>query len=478
TTTETPKQYTIGRLLGSGGYGRVYLCCDSSTSILFAMKQVDLGNLNSHISKEVQALINEVQILRKIQHERIVQYLGCQENKESLSIFLEYMPGGSLLNHMQQFGPLTEAVAGNCTKQILEGLVFLHKNNIVHRDIKAANILRDTVGNIKLTDFGVSRQLLSISCASGLNTTIGSPYWMAPEVIKEAGYGQNADLWSVGCTVVEMLTTKPPFYHLEPCAAIYKIVTCKYPDYELPAGTSDIVKNFLNTAFQLNSSKRKSASELLHHSFITDNSVRESREVNMAQSKNNFKRILKVVALGSVYSGKSCLIHRYVHREFKIVYSTIGANLSRVMLGNDQFDIWDTNGLAEFVQITSQFCKDAGAAILVFALNSRKSFDLLKETFEPLLKFTATNSPKVVVGTKLDDPKREVSKEDGEEYARQLNTPENLERMSQVPYFETSSLRNENVKEMFEFVFKHCLLERKTEPETWKTSLKNFFFRS
>ncbi|KAK6961680.1 ras-related protein Rab-5B, partial [Biomphalaria glabrata] len=91
------------------------------------------------------------------------------------------------------------------------------------------------------------------------------------------------------------------------------------------------------------------------------------------------------------------------------------------------------------------------------------------ETFEPLLKFTATNSPKVVVGTKLDDPKREVTKEEGEDYARQLNTPENLERMSQVPYFETSSLRNENVREMFEFVFKHCLLERKTEPETWKT---------
>uniref|UniRef100_A0A2C9L5N2 Uncharacterized protein n=1 Tax=Biomphalaria glabrata TaxID=6526 RepID=A0A2C9L5N2_BIOGL len=103
----------------------------------------------------------------------------------------------------------------------------------------------------------------------------------------------------------------------------------------------------------------------------------------------------------------------------------------------------------------------------------------IKDTFEPLLKFTATNSLKVVVGTKLDDPKREVTKEEGEEYARQLNMPENLERMSQVPYFETSSLRNENVREMFEFVFKNCLppLERETEIETWKSSLRKFLFR-
>ncbi|KAK6961715.1 GIMAP protein [Biomphalaria glabrata] len=270
---ETPKNWTRGRVLGSGGYGKVYLCCDSSTSLLFALKQVDLGNLNSKISKEVYALLNEVRILSKIQHKRIIQYIGCQENEKSLSIFLEFMPGGSLLQHMEQFGPLMEAVAGNYTYQILEGLVFLHGNNISHRDIKAANILRDTVGNIKLTDFGVSKQLQSISCASGLNTTIGTPYWMAPEVFKELGYGHNADLWSVGCTVVEMLTTKPPFFDLEPGAAIYQIVNCKHPDYKLPADSSDIVKHFLKITFQLNSFNRKSAAELLHHSFVTENLI-------------------------------------------------------------------------------------------------------------------------------------------------------------------------------------------------------------
>ncbi|KAH9488447.1 Mitogen-activated protein kinase kinase kinase 2 [Bulinus truncatus] len=264
-----PTSYTHGELLGSGGFGKVYLCCDCETSLLFALKQVKLDD-QENMSKEIQALINEIQILSNIKHDRIVQYYGCQPEKKVLCIFLEYMSGRSVLHHIKKFGQLTEAVTRQYTKQILEGLVFLHSIGIVHRDIKAANILRDTIGNIKLADFGVSKQLENISNASGLNTIVGTPYWMAPEMFGETGYGRKVDVWSVGCTIVEMLTTKPPFSDLEPFAAVFKIVTCHHPDYTLPENTSKSVRDFLQITFQKNSANRWSAKKMLEHIFITE----------------------------------------------------------------------------------------------------------------------------------------------------------------------------------------------------------------
>ncbi|KAH9489573.1 Mitogen-activated protein kinase kinase kinase 2 [Bulinus truncatus] len=195
-----PTSYTHGELLGAGAFGKVYLCCDCETSLLFAIKQVKLDD-QEKMSKEVEALINEIKILSNIKHERIVQYYGCQPEKKVVCIFLEYMPGRSVLHHIKTFGQLAEAVTRQYTKQILEGLVFLHSIGIVHRDIKAANILRDTIGNIKLADFGVSKQLENISNASLFNTVVGTPYWMAPEIFGETGYGRKVDV----CTTKEII---------------------------------------------------------------------------------------------------------------------------------------------------------------------------------------------------------------------------------------------------------------------------------
>ncbi|KAH9489574.1 hypothetical protein Btru_037240 [Bulinus truncatus] len=134
----------------------------------------------------------------------------------------------------------------------------------------AANILRDTIGNIKLADFGVSKQLENVSNGSRFYTVVGTPYWMAPEIFEETGYGRKVDVWSVGCTIVEMLTTKPPFSDLEPFAAVFKIVTCHHPDYKLPENTSENLKDFLQITFQKNSANRWSANEMLEHVFITE----------------------------------------------------------------------------------------------------------------------------------------------------------------------------------------------------------------
>ncbi|KAK0041855.1 mitogen-activated protein kinase kinase kinase 2 [Biomphalaria pfeifferi] len=265
-----PTNWKRGRLLGSGAFGEVYLCCDSDSSIELAVKQVQLGTMNAEVSKEVRALENELQLLRNFQNERIVQYYGCQQENKVLSIFMEYMPGGSVLDHMKTYGALTENVTRKYTKQILQGLAFLHKNVIVHRDIKAANVLRDNLGNIKLGDFGASKRLQTITSATGLKTAVGTPHWMAPEVINGEGYGRKADLWSVGCTVVEMLTKKPPFAEYEPFAAMFQIATCKYPKYELPPGSSTVVKDFLALTFQRHNSERPSAEDLLEHRFVKD----------------------------------------------------------------------------------------------------------------------------------------------------------------------------------------------------------------
>ncbi|KAF3857065.1 hypothetical protein F7725_008924 [Dissostichus mawsoni] len=184
-------------------FGRVFLCYDADTGRELAVKQ-------------------------NLCHERIVQYYGCLRDtmERTLSIFMEYMPGGSIKDQLKSYGALTENVTRRYTRQILEGVSYLHSNMIVHRDIKGANILRDSVGNVKLGDFGASRRLQTICLSgTGIMSVTGTPYWMSPEVISGEGYGRKADIWSVGCTVVEMLTQRPPWAEFEAMAAIFKIAT-------------------------------------------------------------------------------------------------------------------------------------------------------------------------------------------------------------------------------------------------------------
>ncbi|KAI8477840.1 Mitogen-activated protein kinase kinase kinase 2 [Branchiostoma belcheri] len=257
-----PTNWRQGKLLGQGAFGQVYLCYDADTGRELALKQVHLDPKNVEASKqEVKALECEIQLLKNLQHERIVQYYGCIQDENRLCIFMEYMPG------IRQYGALTENVTRKYTRQILEGILYLHSNMIVHRDIKGANILRDSSGNVKLGDFGASKRIQTICSATGMRTVTGTPYWMSPEVINGEGYGRKADIWSIGCTVVEMLTEKPPWFDYEPMAAIFKIAT--QPTIpKLPAGVSDCAHDFLRIIFQKDHRQRASAQELLEHSFV------------------------------------------------------------------------------------------------------------------------------------------------------------------------------------------------------------------
>uniref|UniRef100_A0A3Q2XVQ6 Mitogen-activated protein kinase kinase kinase 22 n=1 Tax=Hippocampus comes TaxID=109280 RepID=A0A3Q2XVQ6_HIPCM len=272
TTAKSPRapvNWRQGKLLGRGAFGEVYLCYDADTGRELAAKQVPFDPDCQDTSKEVNALECEIQLLKNLRHERIVQYYGCLRDMEQrkLTIFVEFMPGGSIKDQLKAYGALTEKVTRRYSRQILQGVSYLHSNMIVHRDIKGANILRDSSGNVKLGDFGASKRIQTICMSgTGIKSVTGTPYWMSPEVINGEGYGRKADVWSVACTVVEMLTQKPPWAEYEAMAAIFKIAT-QPTKPALPEGVSDACRDFLRQVF-VEEKWRPTADVLLGHPFV------------------------------------------------------------------------------------------------------------------------------------------------------------------------------------------------------------------
>ncbi|XP_031556218.1 mitogen-activated protein kinase kinase kinase 2-like isoform X2 [Actinia tenebrosa] len=270
--TQFPNNWRKGKLLGAGAFGQVYMCHDLDTGRELAVKQIETGLLNSSTKNEVRALEGEIGFMKNFRHERIVQYYGMETTDLHIYIFMEYMPGSSVHEHIKQHGALNESLARRYTRQILEGVCYLHSNRIVHRDIKGANILRDLHGNVKLADFGASKRLQTIRSKTGFRSVHGTPYWMAPEVINGEGYGRKADVWSIGCTVVEMLTTKPPWAEFEPMAALFKIAT-QNTEPDLPPESSQDAVEFVRNIFTKDSKSRPSADDLFHFSFVFNSSV-------------------------------------------------------------------------------------------------------------------------------------------------------------------------------------------------------------
>eukprot|EP00002_Diphylleia_rotans_P025598 TRINITY_DN5066_c0_g1_i1.p1 TRINITY_DN5066_c0_g1~~TRINITY_DN5066_c0_g1_i1.p1 ORF type:complete len:658 (-),score=147.29 TRINITY_DN5066_c0_g1_i1:94-2067(-) len=252
-----------GGMIGSGSYGRVYLGLNMDTGELIAVKQIPLVQSGSQESKALSALAHEVNLMKSLQHPNIVRYLGSQEDDENLNIFLEYVPGGSIKSLLSKFGSFNEKLVRIYTNEILQGLNYLHSVNVVHRDIKGANTLVDTTGRVKLADFGASKII-----DSTMRSLKGTPYWMAPEVIRQEGYGKMADVWSVGCTVIEMMTGNPPWSHVqEATSALFQIARSKNGP-TLPSNMSPEGHAFLSQCFKRIPSERSSVSVLLQHGFV------------------------------------------------------------------------------------------------------------------------------------------------------------------------------------------------------------------
>ncbi|KAH0453366.1 hypothetical protein IEQ34_017690 [Dendrobium chrysotoxum] len=274
----SPIRWRKGELIGCGAFGHVYMGMNLDSGELLAVKQVLLGTSNASKEKaqaHIRELEEEVKLLKNLSHPNIVRYLGTVREEETLNILLEFVPGGSISSLLGKFGSFPEAVCAIVvvikmyTKQLLQGLEYLHKNGIIHRDIKGANILVDNKGCIKLADFGASKQVAKLATMTAAKSMKGTPYWMAPEVILQTGHTFSADIWSVGCTVIEMATGKPPWsQQYQEVAALFHIGTTKsHPP--IPEHLSSEAKHFLLKCLQKEPKLRPPASDLLQHPFVT-----------------------------------------------------------------------------------------------------------------------------------------------------------------------------------------------------------------
>ncbi|KAM9012024.1 mitogen-activated protein kinase kinase kinase 19 isoform 2-T2 [Ara ararauna] len=267
-----PVMWTRGEVLGKGAYGTVY-CGLTSQGQLIAVKQLVLDTSDQVTTeKEYQKFHEEVDLLKTLKHINIVTYLGTCLEDNILSIFMEFVPGGSISSIIHRFGPLPEIVLCKYTKQILQGVAYLHDNCVVHRDIKGNNVMLMPNGIVKLIDFGCARRLAWVSLSGTQSETLksvhGTPYWMAPEVINESGYGRKSDIWSIGCTVFEMATGKPPLASMDRIAAMFYIGAHRGLMPSLPDGFSVSAVDFVHACLTRDQHERPSALQLLDHPFV------------------------------------------------------------------------------------------------------------------------------------------------------------------------------------------------------------------
>jgi len=238
-----------GQLIGKGTFGRVYLGMNTTTGELLAVKQVEVNPKTPNtdpakIREMVKALDVEIDTMQHLDHVNIVQYLGCERKEFSISIFLEYISGGSVGSCLRKHGKFEEPVVSSLTRQTLNGLAYLHSEGILHRDLKADNILLDLDGTCKISDFGISKRSANPYNNDITNSMQGSVFWMAPEVIRaqsqamsvpsgssnidasyamSQGYSAKVDIWSLGCVVLEMFAGRRPWSKEEAIGAIYKL---------------------------------------------------------------------------------------------------------------------------------------------------------------------------------------------------------------------------------------------------------------
>jgi Protein kinase domain len=254
--------FEIGQLLGRGGYGSVMLAKNLRTNELVAIKT--FHNCGALVDKKA---LKEQRVWKGLHHPNVVEFKGSfVGDNGSLNLVVEYVDGLSLAEHLSQYSAFPETLVAEIARQVLCGLEYLHASGVTHRDLKPANILVDNNASVKICDFGVSSSENVQTINPGQQHMVGTPWYIAPEMVEYRPYTTSVDIWSLGCTIMELSTGRRPYHELSAMQVLFRMVEDQCPP--IPLNLSPELKDFLKACFVWDPEKRPSATHLMQHPFI------------------------------------------------------------------------------------------------------------------------------------------------------------------------------------------------------------------